>query len=477
MGTAISIANLLSAFLLDATGGQWAVKYFDAIRQQALTQSGAVTSLAMSLACTFTVFRFIKMYYDFVSDEQNGGFGGVRMWDILRPIVIIAGIASFSWFSSTFDSICSKVSSALVSNMNAVANNSEKDLIAKLDELNNLEKVDHLTLRDQARRIAIQQAGTTEDSLSKAAATIADYHKQYDTKERSNIFQTLLRNMAVTDNNIHGGGSLERQIRDEKEQVFTENLAAAGGDMYKKYVEFMDLKKDITEKSQAAYERLLQRQKWMKFIEGGKKGFFASLVGFLFDTFFVIMMAYCEIMLCILLVFGPLVLSLSIFDKWKGAFTSWIGKYIETSLWKPVACGIAWVTMKAKVAIADNQINALTNGIIDLSTPVQEGSILGAIGVQVLIVMAGLIAITKVPSITNSILNLGSEASGGLGSAAGGAATGAALAAPKAVGKAAGTAAKGTGAGLASNFIKAGQSGFASKGQSVGAHILDKFLR
>ena len=101
------------------SGGGWANSYFDAIRKDCISHAGSISSIAMALACIFIAFKFIKMYYDFVSDEQHGGFGGVRTWDLLRPIVILIIIGNFGAFLGAFDSICNAVSSSLVSNMNA----------------------------------------------------------------------------------------------------------------------------------------------------------------------------------------------------------------------------------------------------------------------------------------------------------------------------------------------------------------------
>ena len=101
---------------LAGDGGMWAAKFFAAARQAALARSGAVTSLAMALACFFVGIRFVRMYYDVVSDEQHGGFGGIRTWDILRPVLIILLISGFqTFFIGPLDSLSQTIAGGMSS--------------------------------------------------------------------------------------------------------------------------------------------------------------------------------------------------------------------------------------------------------------------------------------------------------------------------------------------------------------------------
>lgn len=453
----------LLASKVDAGG--WANSYFGAIRQKALEQSGAVTSLAMALGCIFVVFRFIKMYYDFVSDEQNGGFGGVSAKEIFRPIIMLVIIGSFGFWAGMLDGVTSGVSSAMVANMNAKADASEKKLREALEKLEEDDELKTLDKREKARQIAYSQLGVTADSLKQADKDVKDIRKKHNKE----IYRRAQQAALQSGKNLSGYGSPDDQeYKDALEEVLEEN------GVLEEYEKKVKLKSEFSAKEEEAYNRILNQRKWMRYLNGGKEGFLGSLVGTLFNIFMVIMIAFCEITLSIFLAVGPFVFAFSVLDPWKDNYKKWIGSYIEVMLWKPVACAIAWVVMSARVAIADNQLQAATKGLMDLSSEVQEGSIIAAMGIQALIVFAGVIAIVKVPTITSQIFNLGSvSGSGSMGEAGGGYMMGAASAAPKAAGK----VIKGATSGMTSNYVKAGQSGFASRGQKIGSGIVDRFTR
>ena len=399
------------------SGGGWANSYFDAIRKDCISHAGSISSIAMALACIFIAFKFIKMYYDFVSDEQHGGFGGVRTWDLLRPIVILIIIGNFGAFLGAFDSVCNAISSSLVSNMNARTSAVDAKLEDELTRLAAERDLSKKEIQEKAEQEASRTTGIDSDEI-----------KGY--RERVQSLEDQYRPVTPVDPKNPFGANRTIAADDRK---LLENLKNAGLDS-----EYLQKKEAVKEhdahKNQVIknYDMEKKVRKWIG--EGGS--FLGKIVAWLFNIFFVIMMAYADIMLCILAVFGPLTLSLSLFDPFKQAFTSWVGRYIEVSLWKPVASGLAWITLRAKSAIGVNLWRAYAYAGADLSASAKQGTILGALGAECLIIFAGIMAIFQTPGIANAILSIGSgagefgkSASGATQGAATGAVTGAASAA------------------------------------------------
>lgn len=402
------------------SGGGWANSYFDAIRKDCISHAGSISSIAMALACIFIAFKFIKMYYDFVSDEQHGGFGGVRTWDLLRPIVILIIIGNFGAFLGAFDSICNAVSSSLVSNMNARTSAVDAKLEDELTRLANERNLSKKEIREKAEQEASRTTGIDNSEISEYRQQIQSLEGQY--RPNPNIKR----------------GDTQAEV-DRKTNAANQQLLAnleANGELAE-YLRITEAVKNHDARTDRAIDNYKMEKKVRKWIGDGGS-FLGKIVAWLFNIFFVIMMAYADIMLCILAVFGPLTLSLSLLDPFKQAFSSWVGRYIEVSLWKPIASGLAWITLRAKSAIGVNLWKAYAYAGADLSASAKQGTILGALGAECLIIFAGIMAIFQTPSIANSILSIGSG-TGEFGKsstgATQGAATGAVTGAASAVGR------------------------------------------
>lgn len=86
---------------------------FSSIRHQAIGGSQMFVKLAFTLGCLFCVIRLVKLTYNIVSDEQHGGFGGVRLWDILMPVVFLCLIQGAPLAVRTIDYTTSVVVSSI----------------------------------------------------------------------------------------------------------------------------------------------------------------------------------------------------------------------------------------------------------------------------------------------------------------------------------------------------------------------------
>lgn len=392
--------NTLLFPLAKITGGGWADGYFAAIRSGIISSSGVVTRLALSLACIFIAFKFIKMYYDFVSDEQNGGFGGVRTWDLLRPIVILIIIYNFGTLLSVFDGVCSSISSSLVSNMNATIQDDK--LVDRLAELEEEKELSRREMKEQSRQMAEESAGATKEEITRNITEIE--HRMYSD---STWLADTQRLNGRRDISYEESSNLRSQINME---------AAERLGMSEEWVKNQNALNTYSDTEELAFDIIKSRQKIEKMLKKGGNAF-SSIVTWLFNFFFVIMMSFADIMLCLLAVFGPLSLALSLLDPWKQTFITWIGRYIETSLWKPIGSAICWIVAKAKTEMGIYADRALTDQLSTLSGDQAIGSLSGIITCLALISFAGILALLQVPNIANSILSL-SPADSTIGSTA-----------------------------------------------------------
>ena len=84
------------------------------IRKMASSPGTGITSAAMTAACVIVLFTMIKLSHDLMSDEQQSGFGGVTLWQICRPIVILLAIFNFNPIDSVVNGV--ELSSGAVRN-------------------------------------------------------------------------------------------------------------------------------------------------------------------------------------------------------------------------------------------------------------------------------------------------------------------------------------------------------------------------
>ena len=172
----------------------------------------------------------------------------------------------------------------------------------------------------------------------------------------------------------------------------------------------------------------------------GGKTVVTSICLELCDLFYLWMMAYCDIFLCVMAYFSPIVFAISLVDKWKDSTMNWIGKYFEVSLWKAIGAVIFFVTQSAYMA-AFRYVYSHNNSIIDkaLASGVVEG--IGDVAkastttwILVAISIGAVFAFLSIPNITGTLFGMGtgsvlgadkaaSAPIAGAGKAAGGAAT------------------------------------------------------
>lgn len=379
------------------------VALYKQIRNNVLDISDTFVSLALVLAGFFVGIKLIRLSYDTMSDEQGSGLGGVKLSQIIGPIIIIALIAGYKFVIGGLD-----FSVGVVVNKIADTDVLQERLEKSLQEIKiQMDNVDD-TIMQKSRNL-LSKYETSRENLKKASSN------------------TYTSNYGTVSANI---GDPDRQAATNLKSEFK-----TGGEFYE--YRYDDNKKD----NWSAYKKvLIQYGKSLSRSEReskGNHGVIADLIGLVFNVVYLVMIGLANIFLCLLTLLGPFVLAFSLFEPWKNSFITFIGKYIEVSLWMIVAKLILWITDAAGCACTTDVLSEYAFMLADLMEDGAScmegyyafGRALTAINV---IRIAGLLALFSVPDITSAIFNFGSGAAMG-GATAG--ATGAIQTAVNAPGK------------------------------------------
>lgn len=442
-------------FLTVILGDEWASRYFSAVRKTAISTAGTITSGALAIAGVLTAIYLVKLYYDMASDEKNGGFGGVPLWDVLRPVFLMIIISSSSLILGTIDGFTNSLSSALVSSINkgqefvikrekeltdnaknelkgkyksrykkaradaeAALNINRKDIESKLSDIMKTAGV------EDTYKITTRLEKTGETVYGRNAAGYYSYAKTipvYDT--------TLVTNTAKMRRKLVTGGifgtSYAKELDEDTRDALWESYEALIKDL-----ELLDVETRKNIRASNKKERFLRRFGVLSIGD-----LVVEFFELLFNIVFNITMVFADVLLCLLAIFFPLVVAFSIVPSWKGSLMQWFGKYIEISMWKPVAAGICYIIGTAQSAVRIGAIKSLDGA--QSAAASFSGSQFGVAIATLLIVYAGIKCFWKVPSIATTIFGLGGGALSDFGSMAGAAA----MAGAQALGKGAKAAA------------------------------------
>lgn len=106
----LRLLNILPFLAFDAAGSTMDM-IFAKIKAQAM--GGASTSAALTLATFIVGVKMIRMAYNVFSDEQQGGFGGIRLIEVLRPILIVLAINVSGTMFGAMDSVVNYITGSV----------------------------------------------------------------------------------------------------------------------------------------------------------------------------------------------------------------------------------------------------------------------------------------------------------------------------------------------------------------------------
>lgn len=387
-------------------------RMFRTIRRAALSGASAVPSLVMGVACLIIVFKLIKLTYDMESDEQQAGFGGVTLWQIVRPVVILFALNIYPVLIGAIDGVANSVSISIV---NAADKQDSKTLIAQ--------------------RIAVLDAASNEDMSKEQTQAVMD---KYTDKVSSVKAAGSSVGQAVS----AGSGPIAGKIAE-----WTYNLVSGRKAQNEAIDEELEIVAENTEVELDAKERRERKKALRRWFSSYYKcdetlnadGFelknpgtwIPGLCDMLYDFAFVIIECGAEIILCILCFAGPVVLTVSLLDSYKHVFGEFVMRYFQFSFWKVVAAIINWAVQCARIGacsagknFAVEQVQAVASG-----QTAAAGSAAGALWITALISLAGIFCFSKIGELAGYFIpvNGGGMASGSgtAGAAAAGAAGGA----------------------------------------------------
>ena len=431
-------------FSVLAVSDKWFFDVFQAIRvKQMAAMNSDYLQVMIILASIIIAFKLIKLSYTIMSDEQNGGFGGISMWEVLRPLVVLVLIINCSFVTNLIDGTCNMVSTALVNDTGYTR--IKEDLGKTIDDAESWFDKNKDDIKETAQKAwnekALAQGGLSTNDALAAAKGSADNKIYAENKSKQRVESAY--------------DAIEREFKKAgvqapsrtKDQLNYAGYELKSGKVFMIYdtikvynpafaSEAKKLRAGLSAESQTIIDQAL------KTIEtGGKEGtgftdqildvaaanvgaskrlqkettIMASITLWLFDMLFTVMMAFSEIFLMIMAVMLPITLTLSLFDKWKDSFSSWAGRYIEISLWKLTGALIVVAVSKAKAAVLeftrDSSMTALDN-LTDFTKDFSSSDIIAMDSALIIITcigIAGIISLISIPSITNTAISLSTE--------------------------------------------------------------------
>lgn len=369
-------ANITSTLPLFAGSHDALFRIFRTIRQAAMGSASSIVSLVMGIACLIIVIKLIKLTYDMESDEQAAGFGGVTLWQICRPVVILFALTIYPTLLGTIDGVADSLTTGIVK----MAEN--QDVRSRMGAM-----------------ISVIEAATDEDKSQQEVNEIVEQKAE----EVGEVMK------------IDGLGSTA-PLAYGVFNLFTKSAARAareGADM------IIEMKADeMTETELNAKEQRLRRKNLARAIAAYYKiddlsnadGFkfdqpatwIPALCKIIYDFGFIIIECGAEIILCILCFAGPVVLTVSLVDSYKHAFMEFIMRYFQFSFWKVAAAIINWAVESAQIgATAVGKVMAKEDMYAVLSSTSDNGAKLvgsasAAMWVIALISLAGIFCFTKI---------------------------------------------------------------------------------
>lgn len=413
--------NLLFSIL--AVSDKWFFDIFQSIREDQLsTMNSDYLETMIILAAIIIAFKLIKLSYTIMSDEQNGGFGGISMWEVLRPIVVLMLLINCSFILSIIDGTCNMISTALVNDSGYTnVGNKVAIVINNIDkyESKNGNNLNSFFGRSREARLNTRQLIDTANTIINNAYSGAGITLSQDKNviKRDSIYTNPFYDPETTNNYFSTVKVFDKhspyltEARAKLDSLPAESRASVEGaikalETSEKYGENKisdDFFKMIS--ANAGAQKSAQKATTLM----------AEIVFWLFDVLFAVMMAFAEIFLMIMAMMLPVTLTLSLFDKWKDSFSSWAGRYIEISLWKVVGALICVATVNAKESavtfVAKSSKNAIENYMNMQSNFSTEEliSMESALIICTCIGLAGIISLISIPSITNTAISLSSE--------------------------------------------------------------------
>ena len=401
-------------FLAAQDGWVWGV--FSSLRAAAASGASQSVGLAFAIGCIIMALKMVRIAYDLMSDEQSGGLGNIRLSQIVGPLIILFAIQASGTILSVFDGVVSDVTGGISRSYSSA---SVSMMFTKAVEITRKEVADVVG----------------EDAVS------AYEQAELDRQQRSQDIQEMMTSSATTSAGL--GVLLSQWIKSNKEKNRLAKEAAERRQGQNAGNEAVDEAADESggilanvKGIRTSLDKLVRLEKNADDISDGSWRFsfkdgtaIASVAVVVYNVLFYIIECFAEITLCLLTMFFPWTLVISLIGPWGKAYMEWAGRYIVVSFWKVIAVGINYITQMSMATVLKYEATeALRN--LGVSSGTAGGSIAAGVTVSAIIAIAGVFALLHVNDLATAILPTGGG--GGMGSmaAAGGGFAGSAAATP-----------------------------------------------
>ena len=442
----------------------WAYEIFAMLRNQAIGVGSQMSSLAMSVASFIVAFRLLKLAYTMMSDENGSGFGGIRLSQFLRPIILLIAISNVGFVVGVLDDVSMRLTDSIV---NTIPVSETQQAEARL----------------QAYELALSSTetkyGLQENLLKKVTGLIKDA-EEIKEKQWDNNYYAHGATAYV------GSGTINKDLDEalqeeynEKQKELKETIKSAAQAEYKNIgstTSFVLQPSANQSQSESEGQTLkyydpskgknpLEEISFIADYSSKVKNAAAEALGvhpdtlddpslssvlqdackWVFELLYKVMMCFAELTLCILAILFPWALVMSLLDPFKNSWVKMTGQYLTVMFYKVIATGIYWVIVSTRAVAAYATFNEIANETVKSALSAKQ-AIQNLCNVEFAVVsivcIAGVFALFKIGSIAGLIIGEGSIGDlGGAGAGAamsvGKAAAGGAAGAP---GKALGTA-------------------------------------
>ena len=146
--------------------------------------------------------------------------------------------------------------------------------------------------------------------------------------------------------------------------------------------------------------RALQHQINSYFMDG-----FRQLMESLFETI-VYLIAFLRTVFCVLLViFGPLVFAISIFDGFQDNYLQWIARFINVNLYLPIALIILSLVQEVLIFVLEAEIASINSSLIYMPSMFYVSNLV--------VPLCGIAGLMMVPKIASWVISASGTGSGG----------------------------------------------------------------
>lgn len=460
------------------------------------TSTGASASGALALASFIVAVKLIRMGYEAMSDEQQGGFGGITLKSVLRPLLIVIAIHYSGTLLSYLDGVVGIISNSVPQKTaSTIAANQTKrmrDIVityygedaiertqkAGLDYESSVKKAVENTakmytgtsimgatqpaanLHAAKQEYAVRTANIYEQQVNNYLATSPEY--QTKAKELNDYYYSLMTDPSVPEwNRSELRSKYEWEMRDLK-KTFSDNYKYTSDELQgaANFVQAIGSDKgDIVANTSDShiFDHAEGLRDVMKILGSG--AFLSTIAEWFYDLMHFAMSTFADIALLVLSVFFPWVLCFTLLDFSKTAVWTFAFTYLSVSLYKAILNLIRFVISSCVIQVGLHKMAIEKMG--EASATALLGSLETGLFINVSLYVAGFIAMTKVGTLVGMIVP-GAAGGGDVAGAGAAVATtvatrvgGAAKSVAQAPGKVASVAAGGPAGGIAKGATNA----------------------